>query len=121
MSPLLFFRKYIKIIKYFVYSFVIRESFIIFVPIKHERIASMCKLRIKELARDRHVTMKQLANALGYNQASSLNQAMARGLKVPQLKDIAQFLGVDVPDLFERSRTTIQCPCCGKVITIKTE
>jgi transcriptional regulator with XRE-family HTH domain len=81
----------------------------------------MCKLRIKELARERHVTMKQIAKALGYAQPSSLNQAMARGLKVPQLEDIARVLGVDVPDLFERTRTTIQCPHCGKSITIKTE
>jgi transcriptional regulator with XRE-family HTH domain len=81
----------------------------------------MCKLRIKELAREKHVTMQQLAKACGYRQATSLNQAMARGLRVPQLEDIANALGVDVPDLFERTRTTIQCPFCGKSITIKTE
>jgi hypothetical protein len=81
----------------------------------------MCKLRIKELARERHVTMRQLAKACGYRQATSLNQAMQRGLRIPQLEDIAFTLGVDVPDLFERTRTTIQCPHCGKVFTIKTE
>jgi hypothetical protein len=81
----------------------------------------MCKLKIKEIAREKHVMMQQLAKACGYRQASSLNQAMSRGLKVQQLEDIANTLGVDVPDLFERTRTTIQCPHCGKVFTIKTE
>ena len=81
----------------------------------------MCKLRIKELSRERHVTMQQLARACGYRQATSLNQAMQRGLRVPQLENIARALGVDVPDLFERSRTTIQCPHCHKTIVINIE
>jgi transcriptional regulator with XRE-family HTH domain len=81
----------------------------------------MCELRIKELAKQRGITMAQLAAACGYNQPSSLNQAMSRGLRVQQLEAIAGVLGCDVPDLFERTRTTIQCPHCGKVITIKTE
>lgn len=81
----------------------------------------MCKLRIKELARDRHVTMQQLAKACGYRQATSLNQAMQRGLRVQQLEDIARALGADVPDLFVRETATITCPHCGKTITIKTE
>ena len=81
----------------------------------------MCELRIKELAKQRGITMAQLAAACGYNQPSSLNQAMTRGLRVQQLEAIAGVLGVDVPDLFERTRTTIQCPHCHKTITIKTE
>ena len=81
----------------------------------------MCKLKIKELAKQQGVTMAQLAKACGYNQPSSLNQAMTRGLRVQQLEAIAGVLGVDVPDLFERTRTTIQCPHCHRTITIKTE
>ena len=81
----------------------------------------MCKLRIKELAREKHVTMQQLAKACGYRQATSLNQAMQRGLRVPQLENIARALGVDVPDLFERSKQYITCPHCGHQIIIKTE
>ena len=65
--------------------------------------------------------MQQLAHACGYRQATSLNQAMQRGLRVPKLEDIANALGVDVPDLFERNTATITCPHCGKTITIKTE
>lgn len=81
----------------------------------------MCKLRIKEIAKDKHITIHEVAKAAGYNRTSSYNQAVARGLKVPQLEAIAELLDVDVPDLFERSHTTIQCPYCGRVITIKTE
>ena len=81
----------------------------------------MCKLKIKELAREKHVTMQQLAKACGYRQATSLNQAMQRGLRVPQLENIARALGVDVPDLFERSKQYITCPNCGHQIIIKTE
>jgi DNA-binding Xre family transcriptional regulator len=81
----------------------------------------MCELRIKELAKQRGITMTQLAAACGYNQPSSLNQAMSRGLRVQQLEAIAAALGCDAPDLFARSKTTIRCPHCGKVITIKTE
>ena len=81
----------------------------------------MSTLRIKELARERHVTMQQLAKACGYHQASSLNQAMQRGLRVPQLEVIARELSVEVPDLFERDTTTITCPNCGKIINIKVE
>jgi transcriptional regulator with XRE-family HTH domain len=81
----------------------------------------MCKLKIKELAKQRGITMAQLAKACGYNQPSSLNQAMTRGLRVQQLEAIANALGVDVPDLFERDTATITCPHCGKTITIKTE
>lgn len=81
----------------------------------------MCTLRIKELARERKVTMAVLAAACGYNQPSSLNQAMTRGLRVQQLEAIAGVLGVEVPDLFVRKKTTIQCPHCGNTFTIKTE
>jgi transcriptional regulator with XRE-family HTH domain len=81
----------------------------------------MCELRIKELAKQRGITMAQLAAACGYNQPSSLNQAMTRGLRVQQLEAISNALGVDVPDLFERDTATITCPHCGKTITIKTE
>lgn len=81
----------------------------------------MRELRIKELAKQRGVTMAQLAAACGYNQPSSLNQAMSRGLRVQQLEAIAAALGCDVPDLFERSTATIVCPDCGRIIKIKTE
>lgn len=81
----------------------------------------MCELRIKELAKQRGVTMAQLAAACGYNQPSSLNQAMSRGLRVQQLEAIAAALGCDVPELFASNKTTIVCPDCGRIIKIKTE
>lgn len=81
----------------------------------------MCKLRIKEIAKEKRITIRQVAEAAGYTRTSSYNQAVARGLKVPQLEAIAELLQVEVPDLFEHTHTNIQCPHCGKIITIKTE
>lgn len=82
---------------------------------------NMCKLRIKELARERRVTMAVLAAACGYNQPSSLNQAMSRGLRVQQLEAIAGVLGVEVPDLFVRTTQHITCPNCGARIEINVK
>ena len=81
----------------------------------------MCKLRIKEIAKEKRITIREVAKAAGYNRTSSYNQAVARGLKIPQLESIAALLNVEVPDLFVRDKLTITCPHCGKVITIKTE
>lgn len=80
----------------------------------------MCKLRIKELAKQRHVSMAELAKACGYSRTSTLSQAMSRGLRVQQLEAIAHRLGVEPPDLYDR---TIKCPHCGHhfIITIQTE
>jgi transcriptional regulator with XRE-family HTH domain len=79
----------------------------------------MAELKIKQLARERKITMEQVAKAAGYNRTSSYNQAVARGLKVPQLEAIAQLLGVEVPDLFDRKEATVTCPYCGKTIKIE--
>lgn len=81
----------------------------------------MSDLRIKDLAKQRHVSMAELAKACGYNRTSSLSQAMQRGLRIQHLEAIAHRLGVSVPDLFQSDTTTLQCPHCGKTITIKTE
>ena len=52
----------------------------------------------------------------------ALSRMITRGKpSFENLERMADALGCDVPDLFERSRTTIQCPHCGKVFIIKTE
>lgn len=81
----------------------------------------MCKLRIKKIAKERKIPIYKVAEAAGYNRTSSYNQAVARGLKVPQLEAIAELLGVEVADLFEREKESIICPYCGRIITIKTD
>ena len=80
----------------------------------------MCKLIIKELCRQCGITQAELARKIGRSPVS-LSQAINRGrISLTYLQDIADALGVDIPDLFERS---IKCPKCGHkfTITIKTE
>lgn len=82
----------------------------------------MSELRIKELARERHVTMAEVARAAGYRQTSSLNQKMSRkGLTTDQMDAIADLLGVETPDLFARTSHTLTCPNCGATIKIEVK
>jgi len=79
----------------------------------------MSELIIKQLAKEKGVSMDEVARAAGYRQRTSLYQKMARnGLTTKQLDGIARILGVSVPELFDN---TITCPHCGKTITIKIE
>jgi lambda repressor-like predicted transcriptional regulator len=77
--------------------------------------------RIKELCRERGIRMGELARRVGYAQASSLSQALDKGIPSNRLIDIANVLNVSVPELFKVHQQSITCPHCGKVITIKTE
>lgn len=80
----------------------------------------MCKLRIKELCKQRGITQSELAKRIGRSPVS-LSQAIHRGsISLTYLQDIADELKVSVPELFENS---ITCPKCGLkfTITIKTE
>jgi transcriptional regulator with XRE-family HTH domain len=78
----------------------------------------MCKLRIKELCRQRGMTQAELAKRIGRSPVS-LSQAIHRGsISLTYLQDIADELKVSVPELFA---STLTCPHCGKQITIKIE
>ena len=81
----------------------------------------MCKLRIKELCRQRGITQAELAKRIGRSPVS-LSQAVHRGsISLTYLQDIADELHVDIPDLFRSDTCTITCPHCGKSFTIKIE
>lgn len=81
----------------------------------------MCKLRIKELCRQRGITQAELAKRIGRSPVS-LSQAFHRGsISLTYLQDIANELHVDIPDLFLSDTGTLTCPHCGKQITIKIE
>ena len=78
------------------------------------------KLKLKELCKERGMKQADLARMVGLHPVS-LSQAVHRGtLSLMQAQEIADILGVEVPDLFERS---IKCPYCGHkfVVDIKTE
>ena len=71
------------------------------------------ELRIKELCKEKGITQAQLAYKLGIHPVS-FSQAIARNkFSVDRLADIADALGVEIPDLFRNDSGTITCPHCG--------
>lgn len=77
------------------------------------------ELRIKELCREKGITQAQLADKLGI-QPVSFSQAIARNkFSIDRLADIADALGVEIPDLFRNDSDVIICPYCGKKIKIE--
>lgn len=80
-------------------------------------------LRIKELCKLRGITQAQLADKLGI-QPVSFSQAVSRNkFNMARLSEIADALGVEIPELFEHatSSQSITCPNCGKSLTLKVE
>ncbi|GAA6434519.1 hypothetical protein K140096H11_30130 [Bacteroides intestinalis] len=77
------------------------------------------ELRIKELCKEKGITQAQLADKLGI-QPVSFSQAIARNkFSVDRLADIADALGIEIPDLFRNDSDIITCPHCGKKIKIE--
>ncbi len=71
------------------------------------------------MAKEKGVSMDEVARAAGYRQRTSLYQKMKRsGLTTKQLDGIARVLGVSVPELFGN---TLTCPYCHKPIQIKAQ
>lgn len=88
----------------------------------------MSELIIKRLAKEKGVSMDEVASAAGYRQRTSLYQKMKRnGLRTDQLEGIASTLKVSIRELFADDRPprqdtcTLTCPHCGKSFTIKIE
>lgn len=76
------------------------------------------ELRIKELCKEKGITQAQLADKLGI-QPVSFSQAIARNkFSVDRLADIADALGVEIPNLFYRSEDFFVCPKCGARLRI---
>lgn len=82
------------------------------------------ELRIKEICKEKGITLEQLAKRLGILR-TSLAQAMSRNsFSIERLAQIADALETDIPSLFkgeQEAPPTIICPHCGKTIHIKTE
>ncbi len=78
------------------------------------------ELRIRELIREKGMTQVELAKKLGINPIS-LSQALARNnFELNRLADIADALGVEIPELFKAGTKGIEltCPHCGKVVKL---
>lgn len=59
-------------------------------------------LRIKELCKERHVTMAEIAAQLGINPIT-LSQSLNGNPTLSRLNQVAEVLHVDVSELFERT------------------
>lgn len=78
-------------------------------------------LRIKELCKEQGITLEELASRLGILR-TSLAQSMSRNsFSIDKLSEIADALGVEIPELFASSKTEdsgYTCPHCGKEIKV---
>ena len=81
----------------------------------------MCKLRIKEILSEKGWTQHIMADKMGVTDVA-LSRIVTRGRPdYDTLERMAAALDCEIADLFVRTKTTIICPRCHQVITIKTE
>ena len=83
------------------------------------------ELRIKDVLKEKKVTVVSLAGMIGIAQPSMSN--IVNGKSMPSLETlerIASALEVPITELFEQPKTetaSLSCPHCGKSITLKAE
>lgn len=80
-------------------------------------------LRIKDVIKEKGMTVNSLAEKMGINRVGLSNHINGNP-SVEVLERIASALDVPVTELFEQPRKdalTINCPNCGKEINIKVE
>ena len=68
-------------------------------------------LRIKEICKEKRMTLAELAKKLGINY-QSLHNVMTGNPTLSTLNKIADILGVSTSELLDR-QNTIVCPKCG--------
>lgn len=83
------------------------------------------RTRIKELCREKGMTISAIAEQIGTTQ-TSLSRALGDNGNptLETLDKIANALNVHITELFEQAQSNeagITCPHCGKSITIKVE
>lgn len=80
----------------------------------------MISLRIKELCKERGITLNELASRVGISQPSI--SGIATGKQKPSfdtLEKLAVALGVEVAELFAPQSDSIRCPKCGAVLELR--
>ena len=83
------------------------------------------ELRIKDVLKEKKVTVVSLAGIIGIAQPSMSN--IVNGKSMPSLETlekISSALEVPLTELFEQSKSdtaSLICPHCGKSITLKAE
>lgn len=83
----------------------------------------MAQLRIKELCKERGITLNQLAERIGVSQPSI--SGIATGKQKPSfdtLDRLADALGVSVAELFvPQGSEAVRCPKCGAVLELRAK
>ena len=80
-------------------------------------------LRIKEVIKERGMTITQLADKMGIYSVN-LSNIVNGNPTVETLNKIADAIGCPVTELFEQPKkdgASLTCPHCGKSITLKVE
>ncbi len=80
-------------------------------------------LRVKEIAKEKGITMQVLAKRMGITQPG-LSMLLSRNLTLQKLYDISEALEVPVSELFEKpniNSANLTCPHCGKSIHIEVK
>lgn len=78
-------------------------------------------LRIKEILKQRNISIKDFADMLGVHRVNLSNQINTGNPTLKTLQQWADALGVDASDLLDRRKMTVACPHCSGEITIKIE
>ena len=78
--------------------------------------------RIRELLKERGLTISYLAEQVGTTQ-TSLSRALGKNGNptYETLSKIAKVLSIDISELFKSNGISISCPHCGKSINIKVD
>lgn len=78
-------------------------------------------MRIKEVIKEKGLTVKEVAEKLGMS-SPSLSDAINGNPTVEKLERIASVLNVPISELFELPKeNVVNCPNCGARLVIKKE
>lgn len=75
-------------------------------------------LRIKEICKEKSMTLKELAQRMGITY-QTLFDIMNGNPTLDTLNKIASALSVPITELFDTPNNTIRCPRCGAVIEFR--
>lgn len=81
-------------------------------------------LRIKDIAKEKSITIKSLAELVGITQPNMSNIVNNKTTpSIPTLQLIADSLGVHITELFNKPKEapSLKCPNCGSDITIEVK
>jgi transcriptional regulator with XRE-family HTH domain len=77
-------------------------------------------MKIKELIKAKGLSVKEVAARLGIS-SPSLSDAINGNPTVDKLEKIAEAIGCNISDFFDKPDTHVTCPHCGKEIKIEVK